>query len=48
MNGVLWLSVGEVTLRGGSGMHWPVERFKIIMCIILIKIKYVTTITTVL
>ena len=42
MNGVLWLSAEEVTLRGGSGMHWPIERFKIIICIILIKIKYAT------
>lgn len=42
MNGVLQLSGGEVTLRGGFGMHWPIERTKIIICIILIKIKYVT------
>lgn len=42
MNGVLGLSGGEVTLRGGSGMHWPIGKSKIIICIILIKIKHVT------
>lgn len=28
MNGVLQLSRGEVTLRGGSGIRWPIERTK--------------------
>ena len=41
MNGILQLSGGEVTLRGGSGMHWPIGKSKIIICIILIKIKHV-------